>query len=442
MNQEVTLTVREQKRLFVLAQVQSERWTAAFAASKLGLSLRQLRRLLAALVRDGPAGLVHGNRGRPSPRRVPVKIREKVLALTRSDYADYNDHHLVDVLADDHGIHLSRSTIRRLRRQAGLASPRKKRSPRHRAWRERRPQPGILLQLDGSLHDWLEGRGPQLCLLAAIDDATGEIPWALFRPQEDAAGYFLLLEHITRTCGLPLAIYADRHTIFQSPKKATIAEELAGKPPRSQLGRLLDELSIELIPAYSPQAKGRIERLFGTLQDRLVKALRRAGAASLQDANRTLHQFLPGYNARFAVRAAQSGSAYRPWPPGLPPETVFCFKHERMVANDNTLSFNGHRLPIAPGRHRSSYVRSRLEVRQLLNGHLLICHQGTPIARFAPLEPGPPAVGDFTPLRPPKPPRRIRPSRTSAIPRRPHKPAADHPWRQLNFAARPKKPGG
>jgi transposase len=260
MSPEVTLTVREQKRLFVITEVLAGRWTAAEAAAKLELSLRQMRRLLAAYRRDGPAGLVHGNRGRPSPRCLSSDLRHQVLALASSSYSDYNDHHLTDILAEDHNIPISRSSVRRIRREVGLASPRKRRPPRHRSWRLRRSQPGMLLQVDGSQHDWLEGRGPELCLIAAVDDATGEVPWALFRPEEDAAGYFMLLEHLSRTHGLPLALYADRHTIFQSPKKASIAEELAGKLPRSQLGRLLDELAIQLIAAHSPQAKGRIER--------------------------------------------------------------------------------------------------------------------------------------------------------------------------------------
>lgn len=446
MDTEVTLTVREQKRLFVITEVLAGRWTAAQAAAKLELSLRQMRRLLAAYRRDGPAGLVHGNRGRPSPRCLPSDLRQQVVELARSAYADYNDHHLADVLAEDHNIQVSRSSVRRLRREAGFASPRKKRPPHHRSWRPRRPQPGMLLQLDGSHHAWLEGRGPELCLIAAVDDATGEIPWALFRPEEDAAGYFMLLRHISRTHGLPLALYADRHTIFQSPKKASISEQLAGHPPRSQFGRLLDQLAIQLIPAHSPQAKGRIERLFGTLQDRLVKALRQARASSLEDANQVLQRFLPTYNSRFAVPPAQPQSAYRPWPAGLQPDTVFCFKHERVVANDNTISFNGHRLPIAPGPSRCSHAHCRVEVRQHLNGQLLVCYQGSPLARFKPLHPGPPPVGKFTPADPPPIPAKRRPGKPVSrlkVPGRPHKPAPNHPWRLPIIAqARARKPEG
>jgi len=433
MDTEVTLTVREQKRLFVTTEVLAARWTAPQAAGKLELSLRQMRRLLAAYRRDGPAGLVHGNRGRPSQRRLPPEVRQDVATLATTHYPDYNDHHLADILAEDHGITISRSSVRRIRRQAGLPSPRKRRPPRHRRWRERSPQPGMLLQVDGSHHPWLEDRGPELCLVAAIDDATGEVPWAVFRPEEDAAGYFLLLRHLSQSHGLPLALYADRHTIFQSPKKASIAEQLAGKPPRSQFGRLLHELAIQLIPAYSPQAKGRIERLFGTLQDRLVKSLRQAGASSLDDANQLLQRFLPSYNSRFAVPPAQPGSAYLPWPTGLQPDDVFCFKHERVVAKDNTISFNGHRLPIAPGRNRSSYARCRVEVHQLLNGQLVIGYQGRPLARFKPLDPGPPAVGTFTPADPQ--PAYAQPGTAKylsrlKVPHKPYKPPPNHPWRQ------------
>lgn len=445
MSQEVTLTVREQKRLFVVNEVIAGRWNASQAAAKLGLSLRQMRRLLAAYRRDGPESLAHGNRGHPSARRLPLAVRDQVLALAARDYPDYNDHHLTDVLAEDHGIQLSRSSVRRLRREAGMRSPRKRRPPRHRTWRLRRPQSGMLLQIDGSQHDWLEGRGPQLCLIAAIDDATGEVPWALFRPQEDAAGYFLLLQHLSRSHGLPSAIYADRHTIFQTPKKASIAEELAGQSPRSQFARLLDELAIQLIPAFSPQAKGRIERLFGTLQDRLVKALRQAGASSLDDANLALQHFLPNYNSRFAVPPAQAGSAFRPWPADLQPGDVFCFKHDRIVAKDNTISFNGFRLPIAPGPARSSYAHCRVEVRQLLSGQLLVCYKGKPLARFKPLLPGPPHVGKFTPASPPPivAAKRPKPSSQPVLPMPHLRPSPNHPWRQpIIIKAKPKKAEG
>jgi len=265
------LSVKEQKRLVVVLEVEAGRMIGREAAEVLGLSLRQVRRLIAAYQREGAAGLAHGNRGRPSSRTTPEEVQSRILELARSDYQDYNDTHFTEKLAEQHGIRVSRSTVRRLRRSIGQGSPRKRRPPRHRRRRQRYAQPGMLLQLDGSPHDWLEGRGPTLALIAAIDDATNEVPYALFREAEDAAGYFELMQAISQSHGLPQAVYADRHTIFQSPAKATIEQQLAGELPRSQFGRLMDELAIELIQARSPQAKGRVERLFGTLQDRLVK---------------------------------------------------------------------------------------------------------------------------------------------------------------------------
>ena len=284
-----------------------------------------------------------------------------------------------------------------------------------------------------------------------VDDATSQIVAAIFREQEDAAGYFLLLRQICQTHGFPLALYADQHTIFQSPKQPTLAQELAGTPPRSQFGRLVDELHIRLtpsrcpagIPALSPQAKGRIERLFGTLQDRLVKALRRAGAHTLEEANRVLLDFLPHFNSRFARLPPQPGSAYLPWPTGLRPQDVFCFKCLRTVSNDNTLSFAGHALPIPPGPHLRSYARRQVELHHDLEGRLAICYQGHHLVVYEPLKAGPPRVGKFTPAHVPTPPPKpttVRKPKPAPIPR---KPAPDHPWRRpFIVSAKPKNSPG
>ncbi len=432
--EQVTLNRKEQKRLKVLNDLESRTTTIQTASELLGLSLRHVYRLQARYRLEGAAALAHGNRGRTSHRRLPTEARDKIIGLTREEFSDYNDYHLTDILTEEYGIQVSRSSVRRIRRQEGLSSPRKRRAPQHRSRRERYPRPGMLLQIDGSDHDWLEDRGPGLTLIAAIDDATSEVPYALFRPEEDAVGYFCLLRAITQTQGLPLALYADRHTIFQSPKKATIEQQLAGERPRSQFGRLVDELGIELIPSYSPQARGRIERLFGTLQDRLVKELRRAGAGTLEEADRALQKYLPRFNARFAQEPADPEWAYLQWPTELDPEAVFCFKHQRTVANDNTVSFSGHPFQIPPDRHRGNYARCRVEVRQQLDGGLNIAYQGRVLISFAPEEPGPPRLGKFTPAS--KPARKIpvtKPvKRRSAKPksRQPWKPPADHPWRK------------
>jgi transposase len=277
MNERVTINMNEIKRHHVLQLVEENRITGVEASKHLGLSLRQVRRLLAKYRQEGMAGLVHGNRGRTANNRVDEHVRVKIQKLAQEEYQDYNDSHFTEELIEEHDLAVSRSTVRRIRRAMGQKSPRKHRSARHRSRRERKPQAGMLLQADGSRHDWLEGRGPWLSLIAYIDDATNEVSGASFRDEEDAAGYFLGLQQICLQTGIPGAIYADQHTIFQSPTKATIEQILAGEQPRSQFGRLLDELGIELIVARSPQAKGRIERLWGTFQDRLVKALRKRG---------------------------------------------------------------------------------------------------------------------------------------------------------------------
>jgi hypothetical protein len=352
--------------------------------------------------------------------------------LAKETYRDYNDCHFTEELAEKHGIQLSRSSVRRIRRQAKLKSPRKRRSPRHRSRRERRAQAGMLLQTDGSRHNWLEGRGPWLSLIAYIDDATNEVSGAIFREEEDAAGYFLGLQEICLQNGIPGAIYADQHTIFQSPTKATLEQELAGEQPRSQFGRLLAELGIELIVARSPQAKGRIERLWGTFQDRLVKALREAGASNLEEANQVLKGFLPRHNQRFRVKPDQEGTAYVPWPKQYRAKDYFCFKHTRTVTNDNTVPFDGHRLQIPPGTKRKSYAKAKVQIQQHLDGRLEIHYQGKRLATFQPADASPVRVNRFALFSTDETSdRHIR-----SVPvaksnqRKPFKPAADHPWRK------------
>ncbi|NIV29539.1 MAG: ISNCY family transposase [Anaerolineae bacterium] len=298
----------------------------------------------------------------------------------------------------------------------------------------------MLLQIDGSEHRWLGDRGPELCLIAAIDDATGQVPAALFRPQEDAAGYFLLLRSIVETQGLPLALYADRHTIFQSPKKATVEQQLAGEAPRSQFGRLVDELGLELIPSYSPQARGRIERLFGTFQDRLIKEMTLAQISTLEAANHFLATFLPRFNAAFAQKPAEPESAYLPLPTELDLEDHFCFKHSRKVRTDNTISFAGHPLQIPPDRHRRSYARCQVEVRQHMDGRVSVSYQDRKLVTFEPEEAGPPKVGTFIPAVQPAETIEIsrngKPERTNETKgRQPWKPAPDHPWRRYGKTA-------
>jgi transposase len=439
MKKSVTLSRKEQIRVKVLNEVMIGRLTGQEAAELLGLSLRHVWRLMARYRERGAAALAHGNRGRASPRRLSPSVAARIVELASEEYRDYNDVHFSEELSERHQIYVSRSTVRRLRRRAGLGTPRKRRAPKHRRRRQRYPQEGMLLQVDGSRHDWLEGRGPWLTLVAAIDDATNEVPWALFRPTEDATGYALLLHHISQTHGLPLALYADRHTIFQSPKEASLEEQLEGVEPRSHLGHLVHNLDVRLIGARSPQAKGRVERLFGTLQDRLVKVLRRANAASLDEANAVLKRFLPRFNKRFMRPASEPGSAFRPPLSQAEANEQICFTYWRTVNKDHTISLFGHLLALPPRAVHPNLARRRVQLRHRMDGRLALFYQGHQLTRFQPASLGPPRLDEFTPaamhLAHPPPP--SSDSLSAATPQDPpsdnepaRKPPANHPWRQ------------
>jgi hypothetical protein len=240
----------------------------------------------------------------------------------------------------------------------------------------------MMLQVDGSDHDWFEGRGPRLSLLGAVDDATGEVVGSLFRKEEDAHGYMLMLKQIVVQRGIPLAIYADQHSIFiHTPgEKETIAEQLAGQRAPTQLGRILDDLEIQMITALSPQAKGRVERLWGTFQDRLVSELRLAGICTLDDANQFLQSYLPIHNARFARSPAETQNAYRPLPAKLDLNVIFAFQYSRIVGNDNTVRAGVTMMQIRANADRSSYAKAKILFCVGLDGSTFILHNGRRIA--------------------------------------------------------------
>ena len=384
------LNMKEQKRSEILNKVLEGIYGVEEAARVVGLSERQLWRLLGAYRKEGAKALAHGNRGYKPANAISPEERERIVELALSEYKGLNHCHFTELLAERENLSLSRSSVRRILLFSGIRSPRHRRQPKHRCRRERYSQEGMLLQIDGSKHDWLEGRGPYLTLVGAIDDATGTIPFALFRQEEDAQGYFMLLLEIIKNKGIPLAIYNDRHGIFQrSPKEPeSLEEQLCGQRQPTQVGRALKELDIQPIFAMSPQAKGRIERLWGTLQDRLVSELRLAGASAINEANRVLWKFLPRFNTHFSVPPAQPGSAYRQLPPGLCPEGILCFKYGRTVDPDNTIHFDRQVIQLLPGLDRLSYAHARVEVQERLDGSLVVsCHGKTIATRQAPPNP-------------------------------------------------------
>ena len=256
------------------------------AAEVLGVSERHVWRILAEYRKEGAAALAHGNRGRRANNSIPEEARTQVVALARTRYARVNHTHLTELLAEREEIVLGRSTVRRILVGAGMASPRRRRPPLHRVRRQRMSQEGMLVQVDGSVHAWLEERGPRCTLLLAIDDATSTVPYALFRHEEDTHGYFLLMQELIRRCGVPLALYSDRHAVFKYVPGSHQS------PAPTQFGRAMAELGVEQIFARSPEAKGRVERANGTFQDRLVTELRLAGARTISEANQVLWGFL------------------------------------------------------------------------------------------------------------------------------------------------------
>lgn len=360
----------QDRRALVLTRLVAGKLDPGEAALLLGLSARSIRRLRARYVERGPASLAHGNRGRRPAHALDASLAERVVRLAKTTYAGCNDSHLAELLREREGIALSRASVQRILRAAGVATPCRHRAPRYRSRRDRRAAAGMLVQLDGSRARWFGRERPFATLLAAVDDATGEFLAAVFREQEDGAGYFELLRQMLLRSGVPLAVYSDRHGIFRRDRleRDSVAEELAGERQPTQLGRAFGELGVEMIFANSPQAKGRIERLFGTLQDRLASELRLAGITSVAAANRFLPTYLPRHNARFAVAPAEPRGAWRALPAALSVDTVCCFKYARVVAGDNTVRFEGITLQLPPRATHWSWSGQRIELRQHLDG--------------------------------------------------------------------------
>lgn len=419
MRENLTLSIKEQQRSGVISRWLAGLVTSDEAIALLGVSERTAWRLRAAMVRSGAAGLAHGNRGRPSPRRLPAADRERILELARTVYQGYNDSHLAEALAEDEGIAISRPALHRLLRAAGLASPRTRRAPRYRSRRERMAQAGLLVQVDGSRHDWLEGRGPWLTLVGGIDDATGILVGAVFREQEDGVGYLTVVRDMAGRHGLPAALYRDGSAVF-----APTGPDGPGRDEATQVGRALAELGIATILAGSPQAKGRIERAWGTLQDRLVSELRRAGAADLAGANAVLRTFLPRFNRRFAVPATSDIPAWRPVPAGLDLARVCAFRWRRVVGSDSCVRLAGMVLQLPPGPGRRSLAGRRVELELRLDGRLLVVADGRTLA-VVPAPPEPRHLRGVRILAPGGP----QPEPTSRNVG--YRPDAAHPWRKV-----------
>lgn len=424
MEMAITMSPTEQHRARILTRVLKGELTMAAGAMELTLSERQLWRLRGAFERDGPGGLVHGNRGRPSLRRIDPGTRARIIELRQETYGEINDSHFAELLAEREGIVISRECLRGILRASSIASPRRRRPPRYRSRRPRMAAEGLLLQLDGSRHDWLEGRGPWLTLVGAIDDATGTVVAAAFRAQEDAAGYLAILRDTIEAFGVPCAIYRDRHGAFAPTNPgANHDDQPDGPVSLSQVGRALTELEVDSIVAGSPQAKGRIERLWGIFQDRLVTELRLAGIGDLAAANAFLRTYLARHNARFAVPAADPVPAWRAVPDGIALERVLVFKYRRKVARDHTIRLDGRVLQLPPGTGAANYAGKLVEVHIRLDGSI-VAFDGTRVLAVVPAPPDPGQLRAQDVNR--AAPGLVPPPATI-----PWTPPPDHPWKRV-----------
>jgi transposase len=362
--------------------VEGGKITLGEAGKKIGVSYRQAKRIKRALRVKGIKGILHGNTGRTPWNRTVDWIRQKVLEFSKEVYRDFNDTHFTEKLSEDQEIELSRETVRKLRRRAGIEPKRRRRAPGHRKRRERKAQEGAMVLWDGSPHHWLGSDQPACCLMAAIDDATGKVLVARFFPFEGSSGYLWLLREVVKRYGIPLVMYHDRHgSLHRNDSHWSLEEQLAGRQEPTQVGLALEALGIESIAALSPQAKGRIERLFGTLQDRLIAELGLEGVQNLQEANRFLKFFIPRFNRRFAVCPRESEKAWRKAPPDLDLDRMISFRYRSVVGNDNSVRIGGLILDLPPGPHRRSYAKAHVEVRQLLDGSWKVYYQDQLIAK-------------------------------------------------------------
>jgi len=327
-------------------------------------------------------GLLHGNRGRAPVQRSDGRLWQRVLKLAAEKYQGVNDRHLQELLAREHGLVVCRESLRKRLRGAGIAPKRSRRQRKYRSRRERRAAAGMLLQIDASPHDWLEGRGPYLTLVGVIDDATSRA-WVRFSEAETTWAYLLLMREVALSAGLPLSLYSDRHDIFHARREPTLAEQLSNARPLTQFGRAMEELGIHISKAYSPQAKGRIKRLWGVLQDRLAVELRLAGAATLTEAHRLLDRYLPGHNRRFAVAPREQAAVWRQAPDARHLDRVLCLKEPRVVGRDHVVSFEGLALQVPPSRKFFSLAGRRVDVLQMRDQSIEVHHGGQAVARFS-----------------------------------------------------------
>jgi hypothetical protein len=393
------LSQQELQRMKVIENAVQGRITVAEASTLLQLSGRQVKRLKARYRPEDVDWVRHGNYGLAKQWTLSEAIRNRIVTLAREKYTGLNDSHLTEKLVEVEKIAVSRETVRRLLRKSGLPSPQKRRARKYRMRRERKPRLGMMVLADASRDQWLEGRGPVMTLLGFQDDATGKMLACEFREEhEDTIGYLRPLRSMVERHGIPLSLYRDQHSTFQrNDKHWTMEEELAGRQTPTQLGRVLEELGIESIRALSPQAKGRIERMWKTFQDRLKSELRLAKVCTVEQANQVLEAFRQDYNERFAIAARETGNDFRPLSKKLNRDRLFSLRYERVVGKDHVIQFGARSIQLPAKKGKLGYAGARVELSHQLNGELHVWHGEAHLMSMAlPLE--------YTPGRAPRRP--------------------------------------
>jgi transposase len=373
----ITMTQKQRDWLQWLHQAKRKQITQATAAERMGISERWVRKLLQRMKREKDRVVVHGLRGRGSNRRLAEESRARAVEIIRREYADFGPTLAGEYLAERHGLKVSKETLRGWMAAAGIRKVKKRRAVEIHTWRPRRSCAGELVQWDTSEHDWLEGRGERLYLIAMIDDATSQAI-ARFAHHDSTLENLRLLRDYLQGWGRPLELYTDQATLFTNAPGWN--REAKGEPPKTQIGRALEELGIGWIPAYSPQAKGRQERFFRTAQDRLVKGLRKAGVQELEGANGYLqHIYLPLWNARFSCTPAKAQDAHRPVLPIHRLESILSHREARQITNDYTLRFGGKLWQIPRFAIRPGMRNGTAQIEQRLDGSMAVTFRGVDV---------------------------------------------------------------
>jgi hypothetical protein len=363
----IIMSQKESNRLYVIGQTIAKAITQDQAAEILGLTSRQVRRIARSVKKVGNAGICHKSRGKKSHNRITEKIKDKAVTLCRDRYKDFGPTHASEKLWMIHKIKVSVETLRGWFQEEHLPYKSRKKRP-HRQWRERKPHRGEMVQMDGSHHDWFEGRGPWCVLMGYVDDATGTV-YARFYEYEGTLPAMDGFKRYVRLYGLPQSVYLDRHSTYKVTAKQTLEEELNDIQPMSHFEKSLATLGVKVIHAYSPQAKGRVERLFGTFQDRVVKEMRLAGVTNIAEGNTFLDGYLPEYNKKYAKEAEQKTDFHRPIVNKRALDTILSIKTDRSLRNDFTVAHNKKLYQI-----KSNIRAKKVTVEERTDGTMRIIH--------------------------------------------------------------------